>query len=145
LLRGRLGTDTFIERVDVAYGAKTHHELAALTGDLPRPRARWRKIRERLRDAVDRRLGSRAIPLRPPPMRDGERRVLGRDAACDLAIADPSVSARHAELTRTHDGWLIKDLHSRNGTRVNGWLVTEQELEAGDTVALGSTVFVFDP
>jgi hypothetical protein len=145
LLRGRLGTDTFVERVDAAYGAKTRDQLASLTHDLPRPRALWRSIYERLRVAADERTPGRVIALRPPELDCGDRRVLGRDPACDFAIADPSVSARHAELLRTGDGWLIRDLESRNGTRVNGWLVTEQDLHPGDTLSLGATVFVFRP
>lgn len=71
--------------------------------------------------------------------------MLGRNPTCDYAIADPTVSARHAELTRTRDGWRIKDLSSRNGTRVNGWLIREQALRPGDTIELGATAFVFWP
>jgi pSer/pThr/pTyr-binding forkhead associated (FHA) protein len=77
-------------------------------------------------------------------MAAGDRRVMGRATTCDFTIADQTVSARHAELVRLDGGWLIRDLNSRNGTRVNGWLVTEQRLEPGDTVTLGTTVFVFD-
>jgi two-component system, NtrC family, response regulator HydG len=83
--------------------------------------------------------------LRPPRIAPGESRLIGRGNACDYAIADPTVSTRHAELVRLHDGWLIRDLGSRNGTRVNGWLVKEQRLHNGDTLALGSTVFSFEP
>ena len=78
-------------------------------------------------------------------MAEGDRRVMGRETTCDYAIADQTVSARHAELVRSGDGWLIRDLGSRNGTRVNGWLVQEQRLEPGDTLTLGTTVFVFRP
>jgi pSer/pThr/pTyr-binding forkhead associated (FHA) protein len=78
-------------------------------------------------------------------MREGERRVLGRSNTCDYAITDPTVSTRHAELVRVGDGWLIRDLGSRNGTRVNGWLAKEEPLHAGDTLTLGMTNFVFRP
>jgi pSer/pThr/pTyr-binding forkhead associated (FHA) protein len=78
-------------------------------------------------------------------MREGERRVLGRDLTCDYAIEDPTVSTRHAELVRVDDGWLIRDLGSRNGTRINGWLAREEPLHAGDTLTLGTTTFVFEP
>ena len=141
LLSGRLGTDTFVERIDAAYHAKTHDELAAVTRDLPRSRRVWRAVVARLSPAVE----TPAVPLRPPEMRDGESRVLGRNQSCDYSIADPTVSGRHAALSRCGDGWRIRDLGSRNGTRVNGWLVTEQALRPGDTIALGATVFVFRP
>jgi pSer/pThr/pTyr-binding forkhead associated (FHA) protein len=62
-----------------------------------------------------------------------------------LRDPDPTVSTRHAELVRVDDGWAIRDLGSRNGTRVNGWLATEEPLHAGDTLTLGMTEFVFEP
>jgi predicted component of type VI protein secretion system len=83
--------------------------------------------------------------LEPPEMHVGERRVLGRSNSCDYAIPDPTVSTRHAELIRDGAGWLVRDLNSRNGTRVNGGLIKEQRLSAGDTLALGTTAFVFWP
>jgi hypothetical protein len=141
LLSGRLGTDTFVERVDAAYQAKTHDELDAVTRDLPRHRRVWRALVARMAAAV----AGPAIPLEPPPMREGEERVIGRNPACDYAVPDATVSSRHAELARTRDGWRIKDLSSRNGTRVNGWLVREQALRAGDVIELGATLFVFRP
>jgi Domain of unknown function (DUF1707)/FHA domain len=140
LVAGRLGTDTFVERVEAAYRAKTHHDLAAVTEDLPAARRLWRSLRERLTAPA-----STLTRLQPPEMREGERRVLGRGNTCDYSIADATVSTRHAELVRTRDGWLVRDLDSLNGTRVNGWLVKEQRLHAGDTLALGSTRFRFAP
>src|SRR4051794_29691311 len=105
-----------------------------------RPRRVWDAVGERLA------LGTKAPrSLRPPRMSEGDRRVLGRDNACDFRIADTTVSSRHAELVRISDGWLIRDLHSRNGTRVNGWLIDEHELRPGDTITLGSSVFLFRP
>jgi pSer/pThr/pTyr-binding forkhead associated (FHA) protein len=71
--------------------------------------------------------------------------VIGRNPSCDYAIHDVTVSGRHAELARTRDGWRIKDLSSRNGTRVNGWLVRDQDLLPGDTIELGAALFVFRP
>jgi hypothetical protein len=41
--------------------------------------------------------------------------------------------------------WLIRDMGSRNGTRVNGWLVKEQELRPADTLAFRASVFTFRP
>src|SRR3954452_15119800 len=137
MLAGRLGTDTFVERVDAAYRAKTHDELAGITGDLPRPRRIWHAVLERLAPAL--------APLEPPAMDAGDKRVLGRGNGCDYAIADSTVSWRHAEIVRLDDGWLIRDLGSRNGTRVNGWLTSEQRLQRGDTLTLGATSFEFRP
>src|SRR6202034_1425519 len=62
----------------------------------------------------------RPLPLQFPRGSAGQFSI-GRDATCDLAIADMTVSRRHATLERTEDGWLLTDLESTNCTRVNGW------------------------
>ena len=85
------------------------------------------------------------VPLQPPAMTEGETRVIGRAPTCDFAIPDSTVSGRHAELTRTPDGWRIRDLGSRNGTRLNGWLVKQGDVRPGDVLALGGSEFVFRP
>jgi pSer/pThr/pTyr-binding forkhead associated (FHA) protein len=54
-----------------------------------------------------------------------------------------SVSRRHAELVRGVGGWLLSDLGSHNGTRLNGWLVRETvPVRAGDRLEFGSAIFV---
>ena len=55
-----------------------------------------------------------------------------------------TVSRRHAQLERTKDGWLITDLESTNGTRVNGWRVRGKvPVRAGDVVSFGNLETVF--
>ena len=88
-----------------------------------------------------------AQPLAPAPLDfprgSGTTFTIGRTQDCDLRISDMSVSRRHAELTRGEDGWLLSDLGSHNGTRINGWLVREPvPLRPGDTVQFGSALFV---
>jgi hypothetical protein len=144
LLDGRLGTDTFVSRVGAAYGSKTHEQLAALTGDLPTRRRPLRALLDVLAPRAQPRIES-LTPLEPPAAGRGSRLTIGRDISCDYVIADRSVSKRHAELERVEEGWVIHDLQSRNGTRINGWRVPEQPLRAGDKVELGATVFVFVP
>ena len=46
--------------------------------------------------------------------------VLGREATCDVVIADRQVSRFHARLTPTAEGVILEDLGSKNGTRHNG-------------------------
>jgi hypothetical protein len=78
------------------------------------------------------------------PRGGGEQFSIGRDASSDLAIADMTVSRLHAQLERTPDGWLLSDLESRNGTRVNGWLVRGKvPVRAGDLVSFGSLDVIF--
>jgi hypothetical protein len=62
---------------------------------------------------------------------------LGRDPSNDLVLHEPTVSGVHARLERQGGTWLITDLHSSNGVRVNGERVQERALEDGDVVELG--------
>jgi hypothetical protein len=83
-------------------------------------------------------------PLSFPPGRGG-RFTIGRTRDCDLCLTDLSVSRLHAELVRDGDGWLLNDLGSHNGTRLNGWLVRETvPVRGGDLVEFGSVVFILD-
>jgi Domain of unknown function (DUF1707)/FHA domain len=77
------------------------------------------------------------------PPGSGIRFTIGRVPDCDLRLTDLSVSRTHAELTRGEAGWLLKDLGSHNGTRLNGWLIREAvEVRAGDRVEFGSAAFI---
>jgi predicted component of type VI protein secretion system len=46
------------------------------------------------------------------------------------------VSAHHCQLTLNGGYWYVKDLQSRNGTKVNGVRVTEKRLDPGDTLSV---------
>lgn len=77
-------------------------------------------------------------PPLPFPRTAGGFFTIGRDARCDLTIDDMTVSRIHARLERTDDGWLLKDLSSTNGTRLNGWRVRSQvKVRPGDVVRFG--------
>jgi hypothetical protein len=72
--------------------------------------------------------------------------TIGRDQRCDLYIADMTVSRLHARLSRGPGGWLLTDLGSSNGTRVNGWrLRAAVPVQPGDSIIFGSAVFVLQP
>jgi pSer/pThr/pTyr-binding forkhead associated (FHA) protein len=61
-----------------------------------------------------------------------------------VPLADPRASRHHAEIRPTSDGFLIVDLDSMNGTKVNGVLVREHVLHDGDEIAVGATVMRFE-
>jgi hypothetical protein len=80
------------------------------------------------------------------PRGTADRFSIGRDANCDLAIADMTVSRRHATLERTEEGWLLTDLESTNGTRVNGWRVHGKvKVTSGDLVSFGNAEYSLSP
>src|SRR5206468_10214070 len=60
-----------------------------------------------------------------------------------IVIDDPAVSAQHAILARVADSYWPKDLHSTNGTQVNGVSISHAELKDGDKIQFGSVVAVF--
>ena len=66
--------------------------------------------------------------------------VLGRDADCDLALGDASVSRKHATLEMRADHATLADLGSRNGTFVNGERLGNgtRRVARGDEITLGS-------
>lgn len=64
--------------------------------------------------------------------------VLGRLADCDIQLDNQRVSRRHAELVCDESGnWRIRDLASRNHTRVNGEIVTEKMIAESDLIEIG--------
>lgn len=64
--------------------------------------------------------------------------VIGRDPACDVVIASPEISRRHAKIFQTSSGqWTIKDLGSSNGTFVNGGRVESCPISPGDIIEIG--------
>jgi hypothetical protein len=66
---------------------------------------------------------------------------IGREG-CDINIADPEVSRRHATLHSEGGVVTIEDLESTNGTFVNGERITgKRQLAEGDEVRLGATVW----
>ena len=71
----------------------------------------------------------------------GRSLVVGRGVASDIAIYDPTISRRHAELTAGPDGVEVKDLGSSNGTCINGSRVAGGRLQLNDSVTFGKVVF----
>ncbi|HKY13800.1 MAG TPA: DUF3662 and FHA domain-containing protein [Microthrixaceae bacterium] len=69
---------------------------------------------------------------------------IGRQPDCTIVLADPNVSRRHAEIRPSGDGFMLVDLASTNGTKVNNARVAERELVDGDELRFGNTVFRFD-
>ena len=74
----------------------------------------------------------------------GERVVIGRSRECDVMLADPNISRKHAELRRDGEGWAVFDLGSTNGIKVNGRRVDQAPLQPGDRITLGLTELTFE-
>jgi adenylate cyclase len=72
---------------------------------------------------------------------EGRTLVVGRGVASDIAIYDPTISRRHAELTVGADGVEVKDAGSSNGTCINGTRVSDGHLRLEDTITFGKVSF----
>ncbi|NLN17921.1 MAG: FHA domain-containing protein [Firmicutes bacterium] len=70
---------------------------------------------------------------------------LGRAPGNDIRLEDPFSSAFHARIRRQRQGFLIEDLDTTNGTRVNGVRIrTPVRIEVGDIIDVGSTSFAVE-
>jgi FHA domain/Domain of unknown function (DUF1707) len=147
-LDGCLTLDTFAERVDAAYRARTVEELDLLVADLPvdlpvRRRDRLRALRAALWQGL---VGTARRHVPAPPALEIEVRLprgtpavtVGRSRDCDVVVGEATVSRFHAEL-RHDDGdrWIVRDLDSTNGTWLNGTRVREAPVCRGDVLRLG--------
>ncbi|MBN2724839.1 MAG: FHA domain-containing protein, partial [Deltaproteobacteria bacterium] len=65
--------------------------------------------------------------------------VVGRGADSTFVLADLSVSRKHFQIVASGDGFLMQDLGSGNGTKVNGVKLKERLLEDGDLITCGKT------
>lgn len=142
---GRLTHDTFGYRVDEVLRARMGGELRRLVADLPRRRRLGTVIRAGWRRSLA--VAARWLGGWPPaltlPGGPQPRFTIGREAACDMTLADLTVSRWHASLQRDGGGWLLADLGSTNGTRLNGWRVNDPiHVRAGDLVSFGAVTFV---
>lgn len=74
-----------------------------------------------------------------------ETSTIGRTPANTIALRDGSVSANHARVVRSAEGFMIEDVGSRNGTFVNSEKLSGPHLLAdGDLVRLGKIILTFN-
>jgi predicted component of type VI protein secretion system len=90
------------------------------------------------------------MPTRLVPLTEGvaptihlQRPVLliGRHPDCDIRIEFPQISRRHCCIALAYDRYIIKDLGSTNGLRVNGRVVEEARLNPGDEIAIAQVLY----
>jgi len=74
----------------------------------------------------------------------GSRVVVGRSRECDITLDDANVSRRHAELRPDGDSWMVVDLGSTNGIKVNRQRVDQAVLRHADQITIGLTELDFE-
>jgi pSer/pThr/pTyr-binding forkhead associated (FHA) protein len=70
---------------------------------------------------------------------------IGRLPGVEIELSDPSVSRLHARIRAVGGRWLLEDAGSVNGTWSRGQRVRQDELKAGDVIAIQSWEIVFEP
>ncbi len=70
--------------------------------------------------------------------------TIGRIPDSVITLEDPNVSRNHAEIRPSGGGFVLADLGSTNGTKINGVKVSERVLQDGDEMTFGSTTFRFE-
>jgi pSer/pThr/pTyr-binding forkhead associated (FHA) protein len=73
----------------------------------------------------------------------GNRIIIGRGDKADIKLNDTKASREHAEVTKVGSNWVATDLGSQNGIVVNDKKVTQSQLNEGDKLIVGQTVFKF--
>jgi hypothetical protein len=102
-------------------------------------------------------------PLREPDPRRGSARLriggrvellgsggatLGRSRDADIVLDDANVSRKHAEVRPSGGSWIVRDLGSTNGVKVNGRRLDPnrpQSIKPGDVIELGTSRAIFEP
>ncbi|UCF88229.1 MAG: sigma 54-dependent Fis family transcriptional regulator [bacterium] len=69
--------------------------------------------------------------------------TIGSRPDSDLRLEDPTVSRKHAGISRTAEGFLLQDLGSTNGTFLNGVRVDRAYLREGAVITVGETSMIF--
>lgn len=69
----------------------------------------------------------------------GDTFTIGREVDNDMVINETSVSRRHCQLHKEGDTWMVEDLHSMNGVRING-----KKIDGGAELYDGDVISVYD-
>jgi len=70
---------------------------------------------------------------------------IGRNPECELKVNDETVSRVHAQLTINDDGtFIIEDLQSASGTKVNGENVKRKKVTLADKIELGAKGYILN-
>jgi small-conductance mechanosensitive channel len=135
-LRYRIWEELRREGIEIPYPMRTIHlapraRRAETAGEPPGPPP----ARLFVADGADR---GKSISLSAEPA------TVGRSRSCSLSLAEVNASKEHLRVEWTENGYLLTDLGSSYGTKVNGRAASTAELRPFDRIAIGDTVLVFE-
>jgi predicted component of type VI protein secretion system len=70
--------------------------------------------------------------------------IIGRGETAQVQISDTHASREHCKVFEQGGAWVVADLNSRNGFKVNGVQTTRKNLSSGDKIVIGETTLEFD-
>lgn len=135
-VRGRIWEIFRKEGITIPYPIRTV-EIARR----PRPQAREtdsdrpRPARLFVTEGIER---GRSLDLNGQPM------IVGRSRGCTLVLTEPNASKEHLRIAWEDGSWVMTDLESSFGTKVNGRPATRAELSPFDRISIGDTVMIFE-
>ena len=143
-----LVADSSVPRIELAERLKKLERLGLVASVREEPRPEPPSLTRKPSVARKRTLvGSLTPDDRPDsvyPLLDAEY-TIGRTPDNGIVLADGSVSAKHARIERTAEGFVLEDLQSRNGTFVNGEKLEGKRLLAdGDLIRVGKVMMTFN-
>ncbi len=73
--------------------------------------------------------------------------MIGRREGCDIVLKFANVSGQHCRMTVEHGYWFVRDLGSRNGTKVDGQAVVRKRLDPKCRIAFAKHEYklVYEP
>lgn len=70
--------------------------------------------------------------------------IIGRSSACGVVLQDKKISREHCKIENKGGGkWMLQDMGSNSGTKLNGKKVTQSFLKHNDVIEIGNTVLTF--
>lgn len=66
--------------------------------------------------------------------------IIGREEPVDVQVLDEKVSAQHCKISEANRSFVVRDLNSTNGTKLNGQEITEARISDGDELQIGDTM-----
>jgi len=114
-----------------------HSQASSVKTEKMAPVSPDEELRARMQNACLHIVGVGAVPLAKPVIN------IGRESSNDVVINDVFVSRHHVQLRRGLGVYMLFDVNSRGGTRVNDSVVSEHCLQDGDVIRIGQTELIY--
>jgi pSer/pThr/pTyr-binding forkhead associated (FHA) protein len=75
---------------------------------------------------------------------NGSPVVIGHAADVDIRLEDDSIAEHHCRIVADGDHWIVSDLGTVHGTRVNRSRITQSVLRPGDELSVGAMTFLVE-